>query len=527
MKAEQSIITILPQKRLVKTTPGFSLLESLNHHGIFLRSDCGGKGRCQKCQVDKITKSGERRTIESCMHQIHEDVSIEIPESSLASSHTMSKADVRLPPTFDRQFENKPGKNDTLAAAIDLGTTTIGIYLCHTGTAKVISSIAVKNPQAIYGDDVMSRITAANQNPEKLTRLQQLVVKSIEWGIGQLLSQLPDETTFPAHTISRVVVVGNPTMIHILAGISPESIGMSPYLPVFHEERKLNSRELGFSMDDFFLQILPQISGFIGGDILAAAMGVDLENQPDATLLIDLGTNGELMLKKGDQIFAASCATGPAFEGASLSCGMQASAGAINSVEIDHHQQVTNVSMVMPPKKRKKSTIKPSGVCGAGVINAVAQFCDQKIILPDGAFTSERNAYTLVPADDAANGVPVEISQKDIRSVQLGKSALITGIEFLLKNAGLEKPEKIIIAGAFGSYLNKQDLVRLGMIPDIDLSAIDAAGNAAGAGAVMTVCDESYVQKAVEMADTIQIIELAGNIEFQDVFINNLQFPDS
>jgi uncharacterized 2Fe-2S/4Fe-4S cluster protein (DUF4445 family) len=262
-------------------------------------------------------------------------------------------------------------------------------------------------------------------------------------------------------------------------------------------------------------------------------MAVDLENQPEGTLLVDLGTNGELMLKGKDRFFATSCATGPAFEGASLSCGMQAIPGAINNVEIKSQKDLSEYTIINP---LNSSTVKPSGICGTGVISAVTQLCKKKIIEPGGAFNKNINLlalnrddsgkikYDIVPENASQDGSAIFISQKDIRSVQLGKGALITGIEFLLKEAGFEKAEKIIIAGAFGSFLDKEDMMELGMIPTMDLSQIEVAGNSAGAGAIMVLCDKVFLEKSIQISSQVIVVDLACNQDFQNVFVQNLAF---
>ena len=209
--------------------------------------------------------------------------------------------------------------------------------------------------------------------------------------------------------------------------------------------------------------------------------------------------------------------------GASLACGMQASPGAINAVTIDDHQKVSAISLINPDQAPE---IKPAGICGAGVLNIVAQLCDKHIIAPDGRFTSGGDQFVLAPENPGNGQLPVHISQKDIRSVQLGKSALISGIEFLLKRAGLKAPEKIIIAGAFGSHLDPPDLIRLGMIPKTDPGKIETAGNAAGSGAVMALCDPGYMDRAARMAEHIEVVDLALDIRFQEVFVGNLGFPE-
>jgi len=356
------------------------------------------------------------------------------------------------------------------------------------------------------------------------------VVRAIEWGILELLHS----HDLDKNEIAQIVAVGNPTMIHILAGVDPQSIGTFPYQPAFNEARTFITTDLGFKLGDIPLQVLPQVSGFIGGDILGAALAVDLDNQPEGTLLIDLGTNGELLLKGKDKLFATSCATGPAFEGASLSCGMQAIPGAVNKVIIERSEDFPTYTIINP---KKSSKIKPFGVCGTGVISGVAEFCRKQIIEPGGAFKKEdtikplqkdfegKPHYILVPENSSKDNSAVFISQKDIRSVQLGKGALITGIEFLLRAAGYEKPEKILIAGAFGTFLDKEDMLTLGMIPDIKPEKIEVAGNSAGAGAVMVLCDDVFLKKAIDMAGQITIIDLACDKKFQEVFVQKLSFP--
>jgi uncharacterized 2Fe-2S/4Fe-4S cluster protein (DUF4445 family) len=509
-------IHVFPQNKRISVNSNQSLIEALMDQGIFLRSDCGGKGKCGKCRVLKVLHNGHLEEIASCTYKVEADISIKIPETSLLSPQIMSKAPVAFPAGFKERFKHVQAK-DSYGIAADLGTTTIAIYLCNKSCGKVVSSLAVKNPQALYGDDVMSRIGTISQTPANLGLLQKLVVTSIEWGIKELLSS----SQLDGDSISEMVVVGNPAMIHILAGVDPKSIGISPYQPAFYDARCFKSGELGFGLQDFMVQTLPQVSGFIGGDILAAALSVDLENQPDGTLLIDLGTNGELMLKSKDGFFATSCATGPAFEGASLSCGMQAIPGAVNAIEISEDQRLVRYSMINPAQSSK---VKPAGICGPGVINAVAQFYKSQIIDSGGKFRSD-NKFILVPENSSAGQASIFITQKDIRSVQLGKSALFTGIEFLLQKAGMGKPVKLIIAGAFGSHLDKSDMITTGMIPDIDPEIIELAGNSAGSGAIMTLCDNRYLEMATQMAAKITPVDLACNKDFQEMFIKNLSFP--
>lgn len=515
--------------RRIDAEPGRSLMEALIKENIFLRSDCGGKGTCRKCRIEVIEPDGSVEIREACRLTLTDDIAIHIPRVSMLSPHIISKAPILLPAGFEKKFEKLKGR-DRFGVAVDLGTTTIAVYLCNMAKGRILSSLAVKNPQVLYGDDVMSRIGAAGQNAGKLKDIQELVVRAIEWGIKKVAASFDIEQTM----ISQVLIAGNPTMIHLLAGVDPSPLGVSPYQPVFSEAKKIGSGKLGFQLGDCSIQTLPQVSGFIGGDILSAAVAADLRSKPEGTLLIDLGTNGELMLKAKDGFYATSCATGPAFEGASVSCGMQALPGAVNNVRIQTFNASPAYTCINPTNA---SAEKPSGICGTGVISAVAQFLHTGIILPDGAFVRDvelpglktdsagRLRYVIVPEGQSGQGRSVFISQKDIRSVQLGKSALITGIELLLKYANIQRPERILVAGAFGSFLDINDMITLGMIPAVDSTKVEAIGNAAGAGAVMALCDDFYFKESLQMAGEIRVVDLASDPDFQDRFIENLIFP--
>ncbi len=533
MSTGKSRIHLMPHKKTLSVEPGRKLIASLAASGIFLRSDCGGKGVCGKCSVNLISPSGSQAPVEACAVTVSDEMTIQIPESSMLSSHIMEKAPVSFPGSFINgavnQAPHKAGHpSSSLGIAVDLGTTTIAVYLCRMEERKVISSLSVKNPQALYGDDVISRIDAVNRDRDILFSLRKLTVRAIEWGIRSLLKK--EIGTFDAP--AGMVVVGNPAMVHILAGVSPRSIGVFPYEPAFRDGRSFFSKELGFSFSDTPVHTLPNVSGFLGGDILGAAMAVELSESPEGTLLVDLGTNGELMLKARGGLFATSCATGPAFEGAALSCGMQAVPGAVERVRIDPATGVAGCDVI-----GKNGNNLPSGICGSGVVGTVAELRRSRFLEDNGRFERSGNnqalgtdenglaGYTLVPGDRAGEGRAVILSQKDIRAVQLGKAALMTGIEFLCREAGITRPEKIIVAGAFGSHLDKGDMMTLGMIPEMDAAAVEMSGNSAGAGAVMALCDEGLRDNSREIAEGITVVELAGNTAFQSAFVERLNFP--
>lgn len=533
IEMKKHCVTILPHGRKFEVEPERNLMTSLIENSIFLRSDCGGRGVCGKCRVDISRKQHESEPHNACTFDVVEDISIEIPERSMLSSHIIKKAPATLPASFVEMFKDvAEDKVKRFGVAIDLGTTTIALYLCNMTHGEVVASLSVKNPQAHYGDDVMSRIGAVAEKKGNLDHLQKLVVKTIQWGCEKLAAAhelTPDQ-------LAKMVVVGNPAMVHLFLGVDPAPIGVAPYAPAFYDARNTDCAELGFERLSLQVYTLPQVSGFIGGDILAATLASEIHEQPKGTLIVDIGTNGEIVYKSKNGMYATSCATGPAFEGASISCGMQAIPGAIEKVVIaDRYSAPENVVI---KKNNSSKAPHPTGLCGSGVISGAAELYRTGIIEPSGAFVKDSNITALSdqvkngksyilsnPGGDGGTG-EVAISQKDIRSIQLGKAALITGIEFLLKEDDSQVPEIIIVAGAFGSYLEKGDMITLGMLPKIELHDIINSGNLAGAGAVMALCSEQYLQRAKELAAEMKVVDLALSTEFQNVFVQRLGFPE-
>ena len=524
-------IRIAPQGRDINAADGSNLLSTLAEHSILLRSDCGGKGTCGKCLVNVSADSAGAGTLKACQTEITRNLSISIPESSLLSAHIVKKAPVTLPVSFLQTFTGDKSKTPSYGVAIDLGTTTLALYLSDIRSGSIVSSLALKNPQAIHGDDVMSRIGFAGKSKNSVHQLQQLVVKAVEWGCSELLR----ESNLGFESIKRMVAVGNPAMIHLFLGVDPQSIGKAPYQPAFTERRSTSSASLGFTELNVTVETLPQISGFIGGDTIAAVIAADLLSQPPGTLLVDIGTNGELVYKGEHGLYATSCATGPAFEGASLSCGIQAIPEAIDKVIISSPQELPQYRLIQAGETVRSN--HPAGLCGSGVVSAAAALCRTGIVEHSGAFTdapdivglqkdgSGSRLYEIAPQGKKYQDQAVVLRQKDIRSIQLGKAALITGIEFLLQQEGDALPEKVIIAGAFGSYLDPADMQALGMLPVVDPKKIEVGGNLAGAGAIMALCDSNYIDMATRLSSAVEVVELATSADFQSAFVDNLHFP--
>ena len=550
MNQEKIELTLLPENRRIQIQKRQSMLEALINAGILLRADCGGKGKCGKCRIqipdeyrDRVSSpsEAENRSLGeknlrtglrlACQASASGHLAIDIPTQTLLAPEVARKGPTLLPASTSAK-EPAPGTPEAFGIAVDLGTTTIAVYLCDLNRHTVKASVSTRNPQVIYGDDVMSRITTVYQQEDHLSKLQKMATNAIEWGVRSLCRSsgvAPDR-------LLKMVVVGNSTMIHLFAGEDPTSIGIYPYEPLFKEERSFSASELGFNFSDrTHITTLPLISGFLGSDVVAAVLAADHERWKDGTMLIDVGTNGEVVLLDRGRFSATSCATGPAFEGASIRHGMHAVSGAIDAVRIDNRTGKAICSVI---QKDPANPRQPSGICGSGVVSAIAELYRTGMISTDGRLLNDRfpgvflrendepPQYLLVGAENTQANRAVTITQTDVRAIQLAKGALYTGIHLLCREAGILKPSSMLIAGAFGSYIDKQDALTIGLFPEMNLIDLNIVGNAAGAGAIMTLFDETCRQKALQLARSIRVIDLARHPDFQEVFMTSLSFPE-
>ena len=543
-------ISILPDGKPVQADKEESLLEALTGNGIFLRSDCGGKGLCGKCLVriaesslksistpedaevrilgEKDLKAGYRL---ACRVKALSDLSVEIPDSSLLSPEVVEKSPMILPKPIPFLALPAAGNADRYGLAVDLGTTTIAVYLCDLVSGKVAGSISVRNPQTMFGDDVISRSGIVAENSGNLIRLQRMAVHAIEWDVTALCRSNHID---PGH-IRSAVVVGNSTMIHLFAGVNPSSIGVFPYAPLFVEDKTFQAGSVGFEFNPSAeIFTLPLISGFIGSDIVAAALATEMDKVATGTLLIDIGTNGEVMLKSKNGLLATSCATGPAFEGAAIRHGMQAVSGAIDAVKIDRKNAAVTYSVIC---KNPNAVCLPAGICGSGVVSAVAELYRIGLVSSNGRLQSNSGLplirenetgmleFELVSAEKSETRKAITLTQKDIRAVQLAKGALLAGMTMLCAAAGLAAPKKLLVAGAFGANINKKDALTIGMFPDLPGENITGVGNAAGVGAILALFNPELRDKARELAQSVTVVDLATLPEFQKIFLDSLSFP--
>ncbi len=548
--ADIAKIWIKLEDHAVEARAGATLMESLAAAGYLLRSDCGGRWRCGKCMVRVVhsepgalsdAPETEREVLGperlaagyrlACCAQVLGEAAIEIPPESRLAAEVVQKG---LPVLLSKLQAMPPAVFKSHAAgyglAIDVGTTTLAAYLCDRKQRSIVGSTSARNPQSIFGDDVISRIHAVRTDPSALPRLQKMTVSAIEWAMSALCHRFRVDP----RAVGEMVAVGNSTMIHLLLGEDPSSIGVFPYTPQFSEDRTVSAGSIGLTLNaSARLRTLPLISGYLGADIVSAALAADLGQRPAGTMLVDVGTNGEIIFLSDRGLAATSCATGPAFEGACIRHGMQATSGAIDSVRFRSEKRSLDYTVIQAADGKKK---KAAGICGSGVISVVAELLRAGVISKSGSYNKDFGAaglrpgenhileFEIVPAGQAFNRHPITFTQADVRAVQLAKGALRAGIDLLCRENGLERPRTILMAGAFGSYINRADALGLGMFPQMKIDDIEVVGNAAGAGAVLALLDESCFERARTIAQTVQVLDLSAHPDFQNTFINSLSF---
>lgn len=540
-------ITFQPMGIPCRVAKGQTIMVAAAEQGINLRSDCGGKGLCGKCvveitppdQVSPLTENDfellsadciEKGGRLACTAKVEGPLSVSVSESVLDSQEAIGKSLSGTIQTRDRQDERiNGGKTGTLGIAIDIGTTTLALYLCDLRSGEILHSAAEANPQRRFGEDVISRIAYCNDHDDGLEAMRRVIID----GINKLIGDCLGVTGARGDAVTKVTVVGNTTMQHLFAGWHPGMLGVSPFMPESCDARDFSAAELGLALSESCrVHMFPVISGFVGGD----TVGVMLSEKPylrdDISLIMDIGTNGEIVLGNRDSIWVTSCATGPALEGAHIECGMRASSGAIETLRIDPDSYRVDYTII-----GKKKGASPKGLCGSGIIDAVAEMVKTGLILPSGRFCEglpgvleDDNGigreFIIASGDDSFSGKNVVLTLTDVRQVQLAKAALSTGIKLLMKKAGLNTIDRLVLTGAFGARFNWKNAVVLGMLPEIVRQAdVSIVENAAGRGAVMALLDESLRVEIQVAANNVHILELAGDPEFTIEFILQTSFP--
>ena len=514
------------------------ILEYLRRKNInHIQSPCGGKGTCKKCMV-KILQNGVERQVLACQTEYEADMTVVLSDEN-------EENQMRIIHSGKNRQRVKIGF-DGIVAACDIGTTTVVCHLVDGATGKVISTVAYPNKQRSFGADVISRIEAATHG--KLGEMQAAIIRQIQSMLGECLKKSGHEN----EEIKCLSVAGNTVMCHIFAGISPQSIGKAPFLPKEYFGKNYSGEELNLEMVDQ-VYIAPAVSGYVGGDItsdmlaLGAIMNEEVELQKAGlwdgydgkkspsksreTLLLDIGTNGEMVLGKPGDYTCCATAAGPAFEGAEIELGMPAIAGAISKVwlENDHIE----VSVIGDDEVGKATPAR--GICGTGLVDAIATFLEMGLVDETGRIMTHREIpykyYSYLGDEEEENDCifitdEVYVTQEDIRKLQLAKGAIAAGIKVLMKARSVtcDDIEKVTIAGGFGSVLDKKSAVKIGLIPTELLEKTEAIGNAAAEGAILAAISKDAREELDKIKESMTYIELSAEQSFSEEYIRQMNF---
>ena len=447
----------------------------------------------------------------------------------------------------DREvIEVRPGYAEGVyGLAVDIGSTTVAGYLCDLRTGELLATESAMNPQVSFGEDLMSRISYAMSHPDGLHKLHAAIVETF----NQLAAHAAREAGLNRRQIHEAVVVGNTTMMHIFLGIDPVELGGAPFALANRDAMDLKARELGLRLHPgAYVHVLPAQAGHVGADNVGVLLAENPFEAEALTLIVDVGTNAEIDLGNREWALSASSPTGPAFEGGQISCGMRAAPGAIERVRIDPGTYAARYRVIGEERWSDEcvfaadapAELQPrhlaAGICGSGIIEVVAELFLAGLIGADGRFNPEidsdrlrwegrKGAYRVADAGQTVSGAPLWVTQDDVRSVQLAKAALYAGAKLLMNRAGVARVDSVLLAGAFGSYIDPKYALILGLIPDCDLDAVTAVGNAAGDGARIALLNRRQRAQAGEIARRVRYVETAVDPGFQAEFVGAMHLP--
>lgn len=487
----------------IKAKEGQTILEALQNAGITaVQAPCGGRGRCGKCSV---VLEGQKEVL-SCMTQVIEGMHILIP-SDREEDSVIAEEGVC--------YHFKPDGTSALVAACDIGTTTVVCHLIDGKRGIKLATTSAPSAQRGFGADVLSRIQAAVAGNLKL--LQEQIIGQISGMLREMM-----ERKGITGEITRLAVSGNTVMCHLLMGISPELIGVTPFMPQEYFGRTFSGADLGIPVREIY--IAPAVAGYVGGDITADLLVVMPEHEDEETLLLDIGTNGEMALGHGDCFVCCATAVGSAFEGAELTMGMPAAAGAISHVYLDARR--IRVEVI--------GDCRAEGICGSGLLDALAVFLKMGIVDHTGMLKNRNSvsvAYRKYLGEYEGQACvwltpEVCLTQEDIRDLQLAKAAFAAGMKILLQERGisLEQIRRVILAGGFGSYLNKESAAAIGLIPGELLPVTSSVGNAAGEGAVCAAISQNARESLNRIKQSMRYIELSSHPDFSDAYMQEMGF---
>ncbi|MHC1611608.1 MAG: ASKHA domain-containing protein [Candidatus Methanospirareceae archaeon] len=505
---------------------GKSILSYLQELGIEINASCGGKGKCGQCLVEVESGYGslsdkteaEHKFISDDKHRLacqatilktdEEDIYVRVPRRSYCILESGEFLEIPVEPFLLREGERVFYGSEDMGEyagrlngiALDIGTTTLAMYLVDLETGAVLSIISRENPQTKYGNNVISRIEFARRD-------QAILEREIRRAVNEMITAMvePDE-------VYEIVVVGNPVMRDLFFGYSVESLGKSPYEPLSLNPVHKTAKELGLTANPRAkVYGLPLIGGFVGADALALVLATEMYKHEKISMAIDIGTNTEIVLGNRDKLIATSCAAGPAFEGSSIRYGMGGVSGAITEVRIEGDGRVSYETLGDAP---------PVGVCGSGLIDTLAELLDKEIIDGRGKFRGRGKEFRIAGE--------ICLSERDIDQLNLAKTAVAVGIKTLMERYGvaIDEIDCVYLAGAFGYFINVENAMRIGLLPAIEVKKVNKVGNAAVEGARQALISRRKREDAERIAKRIEHVRLEDEEDFMEKFVSELYFQN-
>ncbi|MBN2228760.1 MAG: DUF4445 domain-containing protein [Candidatus Thorarchaeota archaeon] len=509
-----------------------TILDAAREVGLHILADCGGIGSCGKCKIivqpPSMPTERDAQHIQSeelqqgfrlaCQHVVEEPIRVLVPyqleDVKILSEGVSRKWDI------DKYQEGHYG------IAFDLGTTTIAAYLMDLVNGVQIAQISSLNPQTAFGEDVMSRIAYAIRQEDGIHLLRNTILKEI----NRLVMVLYETADLDPSALTRISVVGNTAMNHLFLGTEVRPLAFAPYTPTVKEAVTMRGVDINLNINpNCEVYVAPNIAGFVGGDTVAFILSQQLDSVKDVVLGIDIGTNGEIVLATDGQLFCCSAAAGPAFEGATIFQGMRGQNGAIEHFQIHGIDDIPEISVI--------GNANPQGICGSAIIDIVAELRRIRILDQNGRMqkVSKRViedadhglSYVVVDSEEAKEEKRIIFTQRDVRQIQLAKAAIQAGTMLLLKSLEISRGDiaRVLLAGAFGNYINPISATAIGLLPQIDVSKIVPVGNAAGEGAKGLLLSSESRRHADHIIESVHYIELASHSDFQKTFIESIKLP--
>ena len=528
------IVDFEPFGRRNPTGPTATLLDAAQQAGVGLQAICGGAGICGSCRVRLM--HGELSPLTSveieelrpeertdgyrlaCQASPRSDVRVDVPPDSLTAPQRLQVEAHAEPSGSSGIVVPADDRREGIGLAVDLGTTKVAAYLVDLTSGRTLAMGGIMNPQIAYGEDIISRIAYAGDDPARREGLQ----LRLQEALGDLVSDLCARIHLTGESIVDAVVVGNTVMHHLFAGLPVHQLGVAPYLPASCQPLTFSAPHPGLAFaPKATVYLPPNIAGYVGGDHVAMLLASDADRTSGTRLLIDIGTNSEVSLLHDGELFTCSCPSGPAFEGAHISAGMRAAQGAIERVRIVDGQVFVATIGNGPP----------AGICGSGILDAVAEMAGAGVLNHRGALVKGaprvrirdgRAEFVLVAGAPAGAEREIVITRRDVNEIQLAKAAVRSGIETLLAVAHItaRQLDEVVLAGAFGTYLDVDSAIRIGMFPPLRLEQFRQIGNAAGLGARQMLVSAERRRTAESLALRARYVELSSDARFTQRFLD-------